>query len=65
MVGFPAERRTSSFMQCHARLSKYRCIPMFAAATHPDAEVQFAFGRFRGEDACWSINAQDAFVRCC
>ncbi len=48
-----------------ARPSKYRCIRMFAAATHPDAEVRFAYEMFRGEDACWSINVQDAFVRFC
>ncbi len=38
---------------------------MIAAATHPDAEVRFAFEMFTGEDGCWSINAQDAFARFC
>ena len=47
------------------RQSKYCCVHMFSAATHPDAEVRFAFEMFRGEDACWSINEQYAFARFC
>ncbi|WP_369941751.1 hypothetical protein [Xanthomonas medicagonis] len=47
------------------RFSKYCCVTMYRAITHPDADVRFSFEMFRGEDACWLIDDKYAFAHFC